>query len=96
MSTTTLDTLPSLQECRVTTLRVNGDHLLAVRFRDGLVAELDFGDDVQTDHGPMAEPLRDPAYFATATIEDGTVTWPNGYNIDPVTLHTWASQGYVK
>jgi hypothetical protein len=43
----------------------------------------------------MAEPLLDPAYFASATIEDGVLTWPNGYNIDPVTLHTWARQGYI-
>ena len=95
MSTTTLDTLPTLQDCKVTTLRVTDDFRLTLRFRDRLVAELDFSEDVKEDHGPMAEPLRDPAYFASATIEDGVLTWPNGYNIDPVTLHTWARQGYI-
>lgn len=92
---TTLDTLPSLQDCKVTTLRVTDDFLLTLRFRDRLVAELDFRADVEEDHGPMAAPLRDPAYFAQVTIEDGVITWPNGYNVDPVTLHGWARQGFV-
>ena len=29
--------------------------------------------------GPMVEPLRDPAYFARVFLEDGALTWPNGY-----------------
>ncbi len=92
---TILDTQPTLQDCKVTTLRVTDEFRLTLRFRDRLVAELDFADEVKDDHGPMAELLRDPAYFAQVTIEDGVITWPNGYNIDPVTLHTWASQGYI-
>ena len=35
----------------------------------------------------MAEPLKDPGYFACGFIEDGALTWPNGYDWDPVALH---------
>jgi hypothetical protein len=40
------------------------------------------------------EPLKDPAYFARFFVEGGTVTWPNGADIAPETLHerTKASQ----
>ncbi len=35
----------------------------------------------------MAEPLKDAAYFARVFIEDGALTWPNGYDWDPIALH---------
>ncbi len=37
--------------------------------------------------GTMCEPLKDPAYFARVFIEDGALTWPNGYDWDPIALH---------
>ena len=86
---------PTWHDCEVACLRVTEDFRLSLRFRDGLVAELDFRDDVHEAHGPMLAPLRDPAFFASVTIDDGALTWPNGYDIDPVTLHTWAQQGFV-
>jgi hypothetical protein len=35
----------------------------------------------------MFEPLKDDAYFARAFIEAGALTWPNGYDWDPIALH---------
>ncbi len=35
----------------------------------------------------MAEPLKDRSYFARGFIEDGALTWPNGYDWDPIALH---------
>jgi hypothetical protein len=92
---TTSATAPTLWDCEVASLRVSAEFRLALRFRDGLVAELDFSRDVLEDHGPMAAPLRDPEFFARVTIEDGALTWPNGYDIDPVTAHLWAERGYI-
>jgi hypothetical protein len=46
----------------------------------------------------MAEPLRNPDYFAQAAVEHGTVVWPNGLDLDPLVLHgdfTPASSGTV-
>jgi hypothetical protein len=36
--------------------------------------------------GLILEPLRDPAYFARASLEYGAPTWPNGYDMCPAWL----------
>lgn len=63
-----------------------GDFRLEIEFSDGTVGERDFSF-VREKTGPMAEPLKDPAYFARVFIEDGALTWPNGYDWDPIALH---------
>jgi hypothetical protein len=63
-----------------------GDHRLEVEFSDGTVGARDFSF-VRDKTGPTAEPLKDPAYFARVFIEDGALTWPNGYDWDPIALH---------
>jgi len=93
MSTTVAPQI-NLALCEVTTVRVTDDHRLTIRFCDGLVAALDFADHVNSP-GPVLEPLRDPTNFALVTIDDGILTWPNGYDIDPVSLRTWAERGYL-
>ena len=37
--------------------------------------------------GPMAEPRKDPTFFARVFIEDEALTWPNGYDWGPIALH---------
>ncbi|RJX17686.1 MAG: DUF2442 domain-containing protein [Desulforudis sp.] len=39
--------------------------------------------------GPMFEPLMDGAFFKRARVdhESGTVTWPNGADLDPQVLY---------
>jgi hypothetical protein len=41
------------------------------------------------------EPLRDPVYFARVELdaELGTISWPNGADIAPETLHVWIASG---
>lgn len=85
--------LTSIDDCDVTRARVTGDHQISVRFKDGLIAELNFKDWIQSRTGPMAEPLKSPAFFADVDIEDGVLTWPNGYDLDPLTLRNWAENG---
>jgi hypothetical protein len=66
------------------------DHLggLALRlsFDDGLVRDLDLDDML---NGGVLETLRDTTLFAQACIDEtaGTVTWPNGADLDPDVLH---------
>jgi Protein of unknown function (DUF2442) len=59
-----------------------GGHRLHATFSDGTSGEHDFSALV-AEGGPMVEPLRDPAYFARAFLEDGASTWPNGFDVAP-------------
>lgn len=59
---------------------------LEIEFSDGTIGVRDFAA-VAKKFGPMAAPLKDAAYFARVFIEDGALTWPNGYDWDPIALH---------
>ena len=70
--------------------------VVAVRYLSGFKLEIEFSDGTAgvmdftliTDKtGPMAAPLKDAGYFARGFIEDGALTWPNGYDWDPMALH---------
>ena len=67
-------------------VRSLGNHKLEVEFSDGTVGVRDFAD-ILKKTGPMVEPLKDAAYFRRVFIEDGALTWPNGYDWDPIALH---------
>lgn len=70
----------------VTGLQYLGGFKLRIEFSDGTVGVRDF-QFVTEKTGPMAAPLQNPAYFARVFIEDGALTWPNGYDWDPIALH---------
>jgi Protein of unknown function (DUF2442) len=63
-----------------------GGHRLEIEFSDGTAGVHDFAS-IADKTGPMAGPLKDPAYFARVFIEDGALSWPNGYDCDPIALH---------
>jgi len=63
-----------------------GSHRLRIEFSNGTVGERDFAF-VREKTGPMAQPLKDPVYFTRVFIDDGALTWPNGYDWDPIALH---------
>jgi Protein of unknown function (DUF2442) len=67
-------------------VRPLGAYRLEIEFSDGIVGTCDFAF-IREKTGPMAEPLKDQAYFARVFIEDGALTWPNGYDWDPLALH---------
>jgi hypothetical protein len=67
-------------------VRYLGDRRLRVEFSDDTVGEHDFSF-ILDENGPMLEPLKDPAYFKRVFVEDGAMTWPNGYDWDPIALH---------
>lgn len=70
----------------VTSVEPLDGYRLRLTFSDGVVTEADFSDDLR---GPLAEPLRDPAYFGQARIDEEarTIVWPNGLDPDPYVLH---------
>ena len=77
-----MDVLP-----RVVEAEYRGEFRIRVAFSDGVAGTIDFSGWL---HGPIFEPLKDPAYFARFFIEGGTVSWPNGADIAPETLHEQA------
>jgi hypothetical protein len=59
---------------------------LFLRFSNDAEGERDFSDLV-AEGGPMVEPLRDPAFFGRVFLDDGILTWPNGFDLDSIALH---------
>jgi hypothetical protein len=71
----------------VTRVEPRGGYRLTVVFSDGTEGERDFADMIR-EGGEMVEPLRDPAFFARVFLDDGVLTWPNGFDFDSIALHT--------
>jgi Protein of unknown function (DUF2442) len=67
-------------------VRPLGGFKLEIEFSDGTTGVRDF-QFITARAGPMVEPLKDPAYFVRVLVEDGALTWPNGYDWDPMALH---------
>jgi Protein of unknown function (DUF2442) len=63
-----------------------GGYRLAVAFSDGSEGERDFADLI-AEGGEMVEPLRDVTFFARVFLDDGVLTWPNGFDLDSIALH---------
>ena len=69
---------------RVAAVRHVRDHVLWLRFSDGVEGEVSLADGLA---GELFAPIRDPAMFARATVHHGTVVWPNGADWAPETLY---------
>ena len=59
---------------------------LICQFGGGETVEYDMSD-VKSEKGPIAAPLKKPAFFAKVFVESGTPTWPNGYDVCPETIY---------
>lgn len=73
---------------RVERFDIVGPYTLSVSFADGTTQEIDFRPVL---HGALFGPLRVPAVFNAVSLdhEGGILTWPNGADFDPATLHEW-------
>jgi hypothetical protein len=70
----------------VTSVKPVGGFRLRVGFSDGSVGVHDFSPTVSRE-GEMVRPLKDPAFFRRVFVELGGLTWPNGFDLDPIALH---------
>jgi hypothetical protein len=73
---------------RVERFEIVGPYTLALRFEDGTERRIDFRPVLE---GELFGPLQNPNMFNAMSLdkEVGTVTWPNGADFDPTTLHDW-------
>src|SRR5258708_29713702 len=56
-----------------------------IHFTDGSQREINLAPYLQ---GPIFEPIRnDPALFGSMQVEEGTIAWPDGADIDPDVLY---------
>ncbi|MGH9929133.1 MAG: DUF2442 domain-containing protein [Pyrinomonadaceae bacterium] len=67
-------------------------HKLELSFSDGLKASVDLDQVIKSFEGVFA-PLKDPNYFRLVTVnpEIGTIVWPNGADLCPDVLYSYAS-----
>ena len=73
---------------RVERFEIVGPYTLALRFEDGTEQRIDFRPVLE---GELFGPLQNPTVFNAVSLdkEVGTLTWPNGADFDPTTLHDW-------
>jgi hypothetical protein len=60
---------------------------MRLTFSDGQSGLWDAAPLLHSKDTPLTIPLRDPAEFARAFIENGALVWPNGLELAPWTLH---------
>lgn len=73
---------------RVTRFDIVAPHTLDVAFDDRTTQRINFRPALE---GAVFGPLQDLAVFNAVSLdlEFGTLTWPNGADFDPATLHDW-------
>jgi hypothetical protein len=67
-------------------------HAVELSFNDGLKAVVDLDRVIRSYEGVFA-PLKDPDYFRLVRVdpEIGTIVWPNGADVCPDVLYSYAS-----
>jgi hypothetical protein len=73
---------------RVKRFNIVGPYTVAVGFTDGTEQRIDFRPVLE---GAVFGPLQDLTLFNAVELDEevGTLTWPNGADFDPATLHDW-------
>lgn len=73
---------------RVDSFEIVGPYMLGLRFQDGTEQQIDLRPILE---GEVFGALQDLQLFNAVALDRtfGTLTWPNGADFDPETLHDW-------
>jgi hypothetical protein len=68
------------------------DYVVRVMFADGEIRDVDIAPLLDTE---VFAPLRDAALFARVSVDEGlgTITWPNGADLDPDVIYAALDHG---
>ena len=70
---------------KITRVKALDGYRLEISFDDGVHGVISLSDRL---FGPVFEPLKNPAFFAQARIDEfGVVAWPNGADLAPDALY---------
>ncbi|MGH8785772.1 MAG: DUF2442 domain-containing protein [Cupriavidus necator] len=85
-ATTQEDFAFGLEPCSppVVAVATTGSLTLRVEFADGVKGEVRF---LPSHLTGVFEPLKDPEFFAQATVEHGAVTWPGDLDLAPDAMY---------
>ena len=72
---------------RVKAVSVLPGYQLAVTFQDGLTGVVDCSRILHATEPGMFAPLSSADFFAQVKLELGTLTWPNGADLDPLWIY---------
>lgn len=76
-----------IEMVKVLSVAAVGGNRLRIQFSNGAVGERDLAG-LLAEGGEMVTPLRDPVVFAGVFLQLGTITWPNGFDLDSIALHS--------